>query len=79
MRVLRSYLALVALLTDLSRRAASPHVINSMLDAIEAMRVALGPGIVLQHVLQGLFHPARKVREVRRSLRSSYLDFCDRC
>lgn len=48
-----------------SLSAASPHVINSMLDAIEAMRVALGPGIVLQHVLQGLFHPARKVREVR--------------
>lgn len=35
-----------------------------MLDAIEAMRVALGPGVVLSHVLQGLFHPARKVREV---------------
>ncbi|GAA6060277.1 hypothetical protein JCM10212_003977 [Sporobolomyces blumeae] len=42
----------------------SPHVINSVLDAIEAMRVALGPGVVLAHVLQGLFHPARKVREV---------------
>ncbi|GAA5880064.1 hypothetical protein JCM1840_007144 [Sporobolomyces johnsonii] len=42
----------------------SPHVINSVLDAIEAMRVALGPGVVLSHVLQGLFHPARKVREV---------------
>jgi len=28
------------------------------------MRVALGPGVVLAHVLQGLFHPARKVREV---------------
>ncbi|GAA5889744.1 hypothetical protein JCM8208_001120 [Rhodotorula glutinis] len=49
----------------------SPHVINSMLDAIEAMRVALGPGIVLQHVLQGLFHPARKVREVYWSIYNS--------
>ena len=28
------------------------------------MRVALGPGVVLAHILQGLFHPARKVREV---------------
>ncbi len=28
------------------------------------MRIALGPGIVLAHILQGLFHPARKVREV---------------
>jgi hypothetical protein len=45
-----------------------------MLDAIEAMRVSLGPGIVLSHVLQGLFHPARKVREVRLlSLRSLLL------
>ena len=43
---------------------ASPHVIGTVLDAIEAMRVALGPGIVLSHVLQGLWHPARKVREV---------------
>lgn len=43
---------------------ASPHVIGSMLDAIEAMRVALGPGIVLNYVLQGLWHPARRVREV---------------
>ncbi|KAL8280130.1 hypothetical protein RQP46_007460 [Phenoliferia psychrophenolica] len=42
----------------------SPHVIGAVLDAIEAMRVALGPGIVLAHVLQGLWHPARRVREV---------------
>ncbi|GAA5821995.1 hypothetical protein JCM11251_004816 [Rhodosporidiobolus azoricus] len=42
----------------------SPHVIGAVLDAVEAMRVALGPGVVLNHVLQGLFHPARKVREV---------------
>lgn len=33
-------------------------------DAIEAMRVAVGPGVVLLYTLQGLFHPARKVREV---------------
>lgn len=41
----------------------SPHVINSVMDAIEAMRVALGPGVLLSYCLQGLFHPARKVRE----------------
>ncbi|KAI5476004.1 splicing factor 3B subunit 1 [Pseudohyphozyma bogoriensis] len=41
----------------------SPHVIGAVLEAIEAMRVALGPGVVLAHVLQGLWHPARKVRE----------------
>lgn len=43
----------------------SPHVIGAVMDAIEAMRVTLGPGVLLNYVLQGLFHPARKVREVR--------------
>jgi len=42
----------------------SPHVINAVTEAIEGMRVALGPSIVLNYTLQGLFHPARKVREV---------------
>lgn len=42
----------------------SPHVIGAVMEAIEGMRVALGPSIVLNYVLQGLFHPARKVREV---------------
>ncbi|KAF4569801.1 Splicing factor 3B subunit 1 [Pleurotus pulmonarius] len=42
----------------------SPHVIGAVMDAVEAMRVTLGPGILLSYVLQGLFHPARKVREV---------------
>lgn len=42
----------------------SPHVINAVMEAIEGMRVALGPTILLNYCLQGLFHPARKVREV---------------
>ncbi|KAI7871766.1 splicing factor 3B subunit 1 [Spinellus fusiger] len=42
----------------------SPHVINAVLESIEGMRVALGPSTILQYALQGLFHPARKVREV---------------
>jgi len=42
----------------------SPHVINAVMQAIEGMRVALGPTRVMQYALQGLFHPARKVREV---------------
>ncbi|TIB12090.1 hypothetical protein E3P89_01776 [Wallemia ichthyophaga] len=41
----------------------SPHVIGSVMDAIEAMRVGLGPGLLLYYSLQGLFHPARRVRE----------------
>ncbi|KAF8403544.1 hypothetical protein HHK36_011648 [Tetracentron sinense] len=42
----------------------SPHVINAVMEAIEGMRVALGEAAVLNYYLQGLFHPARKVREV---------------
>lgn len=42
----------------------SAHVINAVMEAIEAMIVALGPAKVFQYVLQGLFHPARKVRDV---------------
>ena len=34
------------------------------MEAVEGMRCCIGPTRVLQHVLQGLFHPARKVREV---------------
>ncbi|KAL6614775.1 hypothetical protein ACP70R_037045 [Stipagrostis hirtigluma subsp. patula] len=42
----------------------SPHVINAVMEAIEGMRVALGAAVILNYCLQGLFHPARKVREV---------------
>ncbi|CAG8788220.1 38826_t:CDS:10, partial [Gigaspora margarita] len=42
----------------------SPHVINAVMEAIEGLRVAIGPATILQYVLQGLFHPARKVREI---------------
>jgi splicing factor 3B subunit 1 len=42
----------------------SPHVVSAVMGALEAMQVALGPGVLLSYLLQGLFHPARKVREV---------------
>lgn len=42
----------------------SPHVLQAFLDAIGGLMVALGPNIIAQYVLQGLYHPARKVREV---------------
>ena len=41
----------------------SPHLINAVSEAIDGARVCLGPGFVLGYTLQGLFHPARKVRE----------------
>jgi len=46
----------------------SAHVIGAVMDAIDALRVALGPCIIFQYLLQGLFHPARAVREVYWSI-----------
>jgi splicing factor 3B subunit 1 len=40
----------------------SPHVIDRILEAIDAIRMAVGPGLVMNYVWAGLFHPARKVR-----------------
>jgi splicing factor 3B subunit 1 len=42
----------------------SPHVIQSFMSAIEGFRVGIGPCKLLFYALQGLFHPARKVRDV---------------
>ena len=42
----------------------SPHVINAVLDSVEGLRVALGAPRMFLFVVQGLFHPARRVREV---------------
>jgi splicing factor 3B subunit 1 len=41
----------------------SPHVIDRIVEAIDAIRMAVGPGLVLNYVWAGLFHPARKVRQ----------------
>lgn len=41
---------------------SSMHFVESFMNSMEAMRLSLGPGIVLMHTLAGLFHPARKVR-----------------
>lgn len=40
----------------------SPHVIDRIIEAIEAVRMAVGTGVVMNYVWAGLFHPARKVR-----------------
>ena len=42
----------------------SPHVIQAFMSAIEGFRVGLGPVRLLYYALQGLYHPARKVRDV---------------
>lgn len=40
----------------------SPHVIDRVIEAIDAIRLAVGTGAVMNYVWAGLFHPARKVR-----------------
>ncbi|CAB0035676.1 unnamed protein product [Trichogramma brassicae] len=42
----------------------SPHLVQAFMDAVDGLRVSLGPIKILQYTLQGLFHPARKVRDV---------------
>jgi splicing factor 3B subunit 1 len=42
----------------------SPHVIDRIVEAIDAIRMAIGPGLLLNYIWAGLFHPARKVRHV---------------
>merc|ERR1711920_348276 len=40
------------------------HLIMSVFDAIDGFRISLGPTCVMQYLLQGLWHPARRVRAV---------------
>lgn len=42
----------------------SPHINQAVFEAIEGMRCSLGAHVILLYILQGLFHPARRVREV---------------
>ncbi|KAH8323535.1 hypothetical protein KR067_013215, partial [Drosophila pandora] len=42
----------------------SPHLVQAFMDSVDGLRVSLGPIKILQYTLQGLFHPARKVRDV---------------
>lgn len=41
----------------------SPHMAQAFMFAVEGMRVSVGALPLLNYVLQGLFHPARRVRE----------------
>lgn len=42
----------------------SPHVINAVMEAVEGLRVGLGAPYIMSYTVQGLFHPARKVRNI---------------
>lgn len=43
---------------------ANPHLIMGVSESMDAVRLSVGPCIVLQYVIQGLFHPARRVRDI---------------
>ncbi|CAD7926470.1 unnamed protein product [Amoebophrya sp. A120] len=43
---------------------STPHLIQGVYNCIDAFRTTLGPTRILQYLMQGLFHPARRVREV---------------
>ena len=46
----------------------------SVNDAIEGLSLALGSGTIMQYCLQGLFHPARRIRDVYwRHYNNAYL------
>ncbi|QPG75206.1 hypothetical protein FOA43_002556 [Brettanomyces nanus] len=40
----------------------SPHLITRVIDAVDSLRMVLGCGVLMNYVLAGLFHPARRVR-----------------
>ena len=42
----------------------SPHLINAITAAIAGIRTAIGPGILMNYWGPGLFHSARKIREI---------------
>lgn len=56
----------------------SPHVIDRILEGVEACRVVIGPGAVMGYILAGLFHAARSVRTPYwRVYNSMYIQSCD--
>ena len=54
----------------------SPHVIGAVMEAIEGLRCALGSARMMQYLMQGLFHPARKVRNVYWKIYNSMYVAC---
>ena len=42
----------------------SPHVLNATVEAIESLTLGLGVPLVMQYIIQGLYHPARFVRVI---------------
>ena len=55
-----------------------PHVISRVVEALDALRIAVGAGVYLNYVWAGLFHAARKVRTPYWKLyNAAYVQHCD--
>ncbi|SCU98628.1 LAMI_0F15610g1_1 [Lachancea mirantina] len=56
----------------------SPHVIVRIVEGLDSLRCALGPGIMMNYVWAGLFHPAKNVRTAYWSLyNNAYIQSMD--
>lgn len=56
----------------------SPHVIIRIIECLDAIRNIIGPGIFLNYIWAGLFHPARKVRTpFWKVFNAAYVQSCD--
>ncbi|WBW74000.1 U2 snRNP-associated protein SF3B1 [Schizosaccharomyces osmophilus] len=56
----------------------SPHVINAVREGIDGIRNCVGVGVVQAYLMQGLFHPSRKVRNTYwTSYNSAYVQSAD--
>lgn len=42
----------------------NPHLISAVVECMDAMRLCLGPAVIFAYLIQGLWHPARRVREI---------------
>jgi len=50
---------------------SSPHVLSAFMEAVDGIGRSLGPSQILLYLLTGLFHPARKVRDIYWKLYNS--------
>lgn len=56
----------------------SPHVINRILESIDAIRLVIGNGSYSNHIWAGLFHSAKKVRNPYwKIFNAAYVHCCD--
>nr|Q10178.3 RecName: Full=U2 snRNP component prp10 [Schizosaccharomyces pombe 972h-] len=56
----------------------SPHVINAVREGIDGIRNCIGVGPIMAYLVQGLFHPSRKVRNTYwTSYNSAYVQSAD--